>query len=577
MHTTQNPLARRGDPVNPGDEHLLTIIENLAEGLAVSDLNGQLLHFNRAALALHGFSNLAEARQHLSDFTKIFILSSSAGAILPLDQWPLARILRGETLRGQEVLVRRVHSDWQRTFNYGGTLVRDREGNPLMAVVTISDITERQQAEMEIRKLNATLEQRVAERTAQLEAANAELQHSRAELKSLFESLPGLYLILTPGLKIVAASDAYLKATMTTRERILGRRLFEVFPDNPDDPAATGESNLRASLNRVLQTAAPHTMAIQKYDVRRPDGVFEEHYWSPVNSPVLGAGGQVEYIIHRVEQVTDFVRQKSPPADNNTTLHTRMEQMEAEIFKSSQMVQAANQQLEAANKELEAFSYSVSHDLRAPLRHVAGYANLLAKHLAGSLDAKGQRFLDTISQSARRMGALIDDLLVFSRMGRVELRQREVRLEVLVQEALDDLQQDLAGRNIEWQYQPLPAVQGDPAMLRQVFANLLSNAIKYSRPRNPARIEIGTQPASHGEVVVFVRDNGVGFDPAYQGKLFRVFQRLHGPEQFEGTGVGLANVQRVITRHGGRVWAEGQVDQGATFYFSLPQPSSQPK
>lgn len=419
-------------------------------------------------------------------------------------------------------------------------------------------------AHQEILELNRDLEGRVEQRTA-------ELRRSRAVSESLFESLPGLYLVLTPDLKIVAASDAYLKATMTTRASLVGRGLFEAFPDNPQDPAATGTANLRASLDRVRQTAAADTMAIQQYDIRRPDGVFEERYWSPVNSPVLGVDRQIEYIIHRVEDVTEFMRQKTMPAGNTTDLRTRMEQMEAEIFHNSQALQAANRQLKAANKELEAFSYSVSHDLRAPLRHIDGFLELLQKKAGTALDSKSQRYVNLIGESAKEMGTLIDNLLSFSRMGRAEMRAAPVNLEQLVRDAIKDLEPEAAGRDIVWKIGALPQVRADQALLRQVLINLISNALKYSRTRPRTEIEIGCPPDHNGEHVVFVRDNGVGFDMKYADKLFGVFQRLHEAGEFEGTGIGLANVQRIISRHGGRTWAEGVVDAGATFYFSLPK------
>jgi len=449
----------------------------------------------------------------------------------------------------------------------------DEEGKPRQYVAIRADITARKHAEEEIHKLNTELEQRVAQRTAQLETANAELRHSRAELTSLFESLPGLYLVLTPDLKIVAVSDAYLKATMTTREGILGRGLFEVFPDNPDDPGATGVSNLQASLDRVRQNVAPDTMAIQKYDVRRPDGTFEERYWSPMNSPLLGPDRQIDYIIHRVEDVTDFVRQKSQHAGNTAELRARVEQMEAEIFQSSQKVQAANQQLEAANKELEAFSYSVSHDLRAPLRTVDGFSQAVLEDYGALLPPEGHRHLQIIRQGAQRMGNLIDDLLTFARLSRVPLTRHRIDTTRLVREVWEDAAALHKDRQVEFHLADLPPCHGDAALLKQVWINLLSNALKYSGKRTPAVIEVGHAEEA-GSTVYFVRDNGAGFDMRFAGKLFGVFQRLHRAEEYQGTGVGLAIVQRVIHRHGGRIWVTAEVDRGATFSFTLAEGSN---
>jgi signal transduction histidine kinase len=228
-------------------------------------------------------------------------------------------------------------------------------------------------------------------------------------------------------------------------------------------------------------------------------------------------------------------------------------------------------ELEASNKELEAFAYSVSHDLRAPIRHISGFTELLQKNAGSDLDDKGRRHVALILESAKRMGNLIDDLLAFSRIGRKDAHATMVSLQQLVQEAQNEVAQETDGRTISWKVGKLPACHGDRSMLRLALVNLVSNAVKFTRTRPEAEIEIASTNHKPDEIVVFVRDNGVGFDMKYVNKLFGVFQRLHGPEAFEGTGIGLATVQRIVHRHGGRVWAEGLVDVGATFYLSLPR------
>jgi signal transduction histidine kinase len=262
-------------------------------------------------------------------------------------------------------------------------------------------------------------------------------------------------------------------------------------------------------------------------------------------------------------------------------LEARVQQRTAKLEEAGRLLSERVQELKdsreelmAVNRELEAFSYSVSHDLRAPLRHVSGFAALLMDSAAPSLDANATRLLKTIVDAAGRMGRLIDDLLGFSRIGRTPLSRTSIDLDRLLQEARDEIAADHQNGAIVWHVGGLPAVSGDPALLRLVLVNLLSNAAKYSASRSPAEIEVGTVPTDADETVLFVRDNGVGFDMQYGHKLFGVFQRLHSADEFEGTGIGLANVKRIVHRHGGRVWAESAVDHGATFYVALPRESS---
>ena len=286
--------------------------------------------------------------------------------------------------------------------------------------------------------------------------------------------------------------------------------------------------------------------------------------------PLRGMDGHYRWFLSRAVPIRDEHGTVLRWFGTNTDV-TEREQAEEQIVQLNADLQQRAAQLEEANKELEAFSYSVSHDLRAPLRHVMGFVDLLQKDAGPSLSEKSLRQLTTISQSAKRMGDLIDDLLAFSQIGRAALQKTDVNLDELLREALADFQAETKERSIAWNIHPLPGVRADRALLRMALVNLISNAVKFTGARAETTIEIGCAPNGNSETVIFIRDNGAGFDPQYADKLFGVFQRLHSQAEFEGTGIGLANVQRIIHRHGGRAWAEGVVDGGATFYFSIPK------
>lgn len=315
----------------------------------------------------------------------------------------------------------------------------------------------------------------------------------------------------------------------------------------------TAEQIQRGEPQRQLERAATEGRLENEGWCVRKDG--SRYFASCVITPIRDAAGRLTGYLKVARDMTAHKQHEDEVARWNAQLEHRVAERTV--------------QLEAANKELEAFSYSVSHDLRAPLRHIDGFVDILQNHAAARLDEEDRHHLQTIADAAKQMGKLIDDLLAFSRMSRVSLNKRPVNLATLVQEILRPVQRDLKDRQVEWVIGDLPPVEGDLDLLRQVLLNLIDNALKYTRTRSVARIEIGSTRAA-GELIFFIRDNGVGFDMRYVDKLFGVFQRLHRTSEFEGTGVGLANVRRIIHRHGGRTWAEGTVNGGATFYFSLP-------
>ena len=400
----------------------------------------------------------------------------------------------------------------------------NQEGKPHKYVAIRADITERKHAELQLRSL----------------------LKENSDLKSAVDK-HAIVAVTDPGGKITYVNDKFCEISKYSRKELLGQ----------DHRILNSGYHPKDFMRDLWTTITGGKVWQGEIKNRAKDG---KHYWVDATIvPFLDDRGKpYQYVAIR----TDITERK---------------EAEQEILKLNEeleeRVRVRTSQLQAANKELESFSYSVSHDLRAPIRHIHGFVGLLSKSAGAELSPQSQRYLDTISRAAIQMGRLIDALLTFSKMGRAEIKQCNVSLQHLLEETVEALQMETLGRQITWKKGRLPEVQADPSLLRQVFINLISNAIKYTRPRQQAEIEIGAEENMR-ETIIYVRDNGVGFNMEHASKLFGVFQRLHSDEEFEGTGVGLANVHRIIARHGGRTWAEGKVDHGATFYFSLPRGSN---
>lgn len=382
---------------------------------------------------------------------------------------------------------------------------------------------------------------------------------------NILRSAPDLYLVLTPDLNIFDVSDAYLKATMVERKHIVGRNIFDVFPDNPQETDATGVSNLSASLQRVLQEKIPDAMAVQKYPIRRPreaGGGFEERYWSPLNTPVLNEKHEIIYIIHRVEDVTWWVKQREIEEELRSSVGT----MEWELYQRAQEIQEKNKKLREANKNLEAFNFMVSHDLRNPLQAIRGFSALLLKNY--KLEPMVCDFVNEIQQSSEQMARLINDLFDFSRASRHVIKKEKINISEMAISLLEQLQKRFPGTNISWFVQENVNIVGDKDLLHIVLDNLLCNAWKYTSKTTNGHIHLDYDVNQN---VISIHDNGVGFLPFEAESIFTPFTRLHSEDEFPGTGIGLATVKTIIERHEGRVWAISQgKNQGATFYFTLP-------
>ncbi|RVT80040.1 PAS domain-containing protein [Flavobacterium sufflavum] len=421
------------------------------------------------------------------------------------------------------------------------------------------------------------------------------MKNDRIDFQKIFLSAPSLFLIVSTDLSILDLNDSYEKAAMKKREEMIGRNLFEVFPDNPEDKHADGVSNLSKSLHSVLKEKRPHTMAVQRYDVQGPDGIFEERYWCPINIPVLNSQNEIDYIIHRVEDVTEFItlKNKQSKTENVTVdLQKKVDEMEVEIIKRSREIQKLNFELEQKvkertetilkrektlaeqnevlkrqNKELEQFTYITSHDLQEPLRSLVCFTELFEKEFSGKLDGNGDIYIDFISKSSRRMQDLVKGLLDYSRIGK-EKQLGEADCAQIVKDVISDMSIILEESKAKISVDDLPELNGYTIELRQLFQNLISNAVKFRKKGVIPEIKITVQEEEK-KWLFSIQDNSIGIDEKDMHKLFVIFKRLNNRDEYEGTGIGLAHCKKIVELHGGSIWAESKLGEGSIFKFTI--------
>jgi PAS domain S-box-containing protein len=503
-------LQNKIDELEVSRSNLDSILSSMYDAVIIHDFSGNIFYCNKRALELFNIDEHEITNYSIADISSKSMNIENLPTI-----WKEVEMHKAQTIDWTALQI-----GTNKEFPVQVSINRINWEGTSSLVAVVRDITERKLAE---------------------EA----LFEGQQVFRTLVENSPDIIARYDRNCKRTYINPVYLKVANISPQELLSTSPVQRSP-LPSDSALILQDLLRKVLDNGVAEAI---------DViwRKTDNL---DYWYNIYAfPEFDRDGKVMSVMTVSRDITERKRAEEEIRRFNHELEQRVAERTA--------------QLEVTNKELEAFAYSVSHDLRAPLRHIDGFIELLKKGIATNLDEEGRHYMKAISDSAKRMGALIDDLLSFSRMGRNEMSKMQVDIEKLVQEVIREFNPEAEGRNINWQISALPTVTGDKAMLRIVFVNLISNALKFTRKRGPAEIEIGFTKDKETGTVIFVRDNGVGFDQNYASKLFGVFQRLHRADEFEGTGIGLANVRRIIARHGGRTWAEGEIEKGATFYFSI--------
>lgn len=581
---------KRGDEARAW---LAAAVESSDDAIITKTMEGVIITWNRGAERLFGYP-AAEVigKSMLMLFPPEFTNEESK---------ILSRIGHGEPVGNFEAI--RLRKDGKSVdISVVISPIKDSSGVIIGASNTARDITQQKATELEIRKLNHELEERVQQRTAQLQESEKRVRRKLDSILSPegdFGHLELADMLDIPSVQSLVDDFYKLAQVPIFILDLKGKPLIsagwqEICMKFHRANAETCK-NCKES-DRELTTGVPsgefklYKCKNNMWDVVTPIMVGEQHVGNVFSGQFFIADEPIDYELFRSQARKCGFEEREYLASLNRVPRLSRESVETgmrfyiklaqllsqlsysgiKLARSMAETRRVNSQLMASVKELEAFTASVSHDLRAPLRHLDGFLTLLSKRSYSSLDATAKHYVDSTREASQRMGTLIDELLQFSRLGHCDMRKIPVNVNELVEEVKRELEPGIRNRTIHWHVEQLPVVIADQGMLRQVIGNLLGNSVKFTRQRDIAEIVIGSTSEANGELVIFVRDNGAGFDMQYYNKLFQVFQRLHSEDEFEGTGIGLANVRRMVERQGGRVWAEGAVGTGATFYFSLP-------
>jgi PAS domain S-box-containing protein len=516
---------RAEEALAESEKKLRTLFETMSEGIVYEDHDGKIISANPAAERLLGLSlDQMQGRTSLDPRWKAI---REDGSPFPGETHSL-RIAAMTGKPGRDEIQGIYNPQlsaytWLSINSTPEFLPGGKE--PFRAYAVFRDITERKRAEEEIRTLNAELEERVRQRTAELTAAHSELQ-------IILDSVPAWVFYKDTENRFVRVNQVFADVMGMTKMQLEGKSLTDLYPADQADAYGADD-------REVMASGSPRSGIIEP--VLSPAGKL----WVRTDKiPYRDSNGDIIGIIGFTEDIT-----KRKTAEDNLILRSA--------------------QLEAANKELEAFSYSVSHDLRAPLRSIDGFSQAFLEDFGTLVPMEGREDLERVRRATQRMGQLIDDMLQLSQVTRSKMHVQEIDMTALAAEVAGDLARDNPQRDVHPTIEPGMAARGDPQLMRIVLVNLLGNAWKFTLHREHAHISVGTVRDPQRGLAFFVRDDGAGFDPKYKDKLFVAFQRLHSLEEFPGTGIGLATVQRAVRRHGGNVWAEGEVDRGATFYFTI--------